>query len=160
MWERSISGRTRTSSDSFQGAIYRINNPAACAPACPVATLTHDPLLATAGFPPFGANGLALSSDESTLFIANTGDDRVLKFVLSSGAVTVFTESINGADGLAFDEKGRLWVVGNQNDEVIALNAKGRVVERLGGFEGIRKKDGAPEGLLRQASSSSAMICS
>lgn len=138
-------------SDSFQGAVFRITDPAACAPACSVATVSHSPLLATAGFPPFGANGLALSSDESALFIANTGDDRVLKLALSTGTVTVFAESINGADGLAFDSRGRLWVAANQNDEVVALNANGRVVERVGGFRGIRK-DGTPDGLLFPAS--------
>ena len=39
----------------------------------------------------------------------------------------------------------------NQNDEVVALNANGRVVARLGQFEGIRR-NGAPEGLLFPAS--------
>jgi sugar lactone lactonase YvrE len=138
-------------SDSFQGAIYKIANPATCTATCAVTTVSHDPLLATTGFPPFGANGLALSSDESALFIANTGDDRVLKLVLSSGAVTVFAESINGADGLAFDGHGRLWAAANQNDEVVALNENGRVVARLGAFGGIGK-NGAPEGLLFPAS--------
>jgi sugar lactone lactonase YvrE len=138
-------------SDSFQGAIFRIDNPQACAPACSVTTVSHDPLLATAGFPPFGANGLALNGDESALFIANTGDDRVLKLDLAQFAVTVFAESINGADGLAFDRHGRLWVAANQNDEVVALNAAGRVVARLGGFDGIRR-NGTPEGLLFPAS--------
>ena len=37
------------------------------------------------GFPPFGANGLALSADGTTLFVANTGDDRVLKLDLATG---------------------------------------------------------------------------
>src|SRR5438046_4192814 len=40
-------------SDSFQGAIYRIDNVAACVKPCAVTTVAHDPLLATAGFPPF-----------------------------------------------------------------------------------------------------------
>ena len=143
-------------SDSFQGAIFRITNPEGCAPGCKVETISHDPLLATAGFPPFGANGLALSSDEKTLFIANTGDDRVLKLdlskpLLSTDAVSVFAESINGADGIAFDEHGRLWVAANQADEVVALNASGRIVARLGEFRGIRR-DGTPNGLLFPAS--------
>jgi sugar lactone lactonase YvrE len=63
----------------------------------------------------------------------------------------VFAESINGADGLAFDERGRLWVAANQADELVALNDQGRVVAKLGDFEGIRK-NGAPEGLLFPAS--------
>ena len=138
-------------SDSFQGAIFRINNPAGCAPGCAVTTIAHDPLLATAGFPPFGANGIAFNADESALFIANTGDDRVLKLDLASNAVSEFAQSINGADGIAFDSRGRLWVAANQNDEVVALNANGRVVARLGEFQGINK-DGTPDGLLFPAS--------
>lgn len=138
-------------SDSFQGAIFRIESPATCAPACVVTTLAHDPLLATAGFPPFGANGIALNRDESALFIANTGDDRVLRLDMQSRQVTVFAESVNGADGLAFDERGRLWVAANQADELVALNEDGRVIAKLGDFEGIRK-NGTPEGLLFPAS--------
>ena len=142
-------------SDSFQGAIFRIPNAAGCTSACPVDTIAHDPLLATAGFPPFGANGLALSHYGKTLFVANTGDDRVLKVDLTSAApskpVSVFAESINGADGIAFDDDGRLWVAANQNDEVVALNGNGRVIKRVGEFEGIDRR-GAPKGLLFPAS--------
>jgi DNA-binding beta-propeller fold protein YncE len=143
-------------SDSFQGAIFRINDAATCVTPCPVDTISHDPLLATAGFPPFGANGLALSDDEKALFIANTGDDRVLKLdltkpPLSVGAVSVFAESINGADGIAFDKHGRLWVAANQADEVVGLNSIGRVVAKLGDFQGIRS-DGTVRGLLFPAS--------
>jgi DNA-binding beta-propeller fold protein YncE len=138
-------------SDSFQGAIFRIENPAACAPACVATTVAHDPLLATAGFPPFGANGIAFNRDGSALFIANTGDDRVLKLDLQSRQVTVFAESINGADGVAVDERGRLWVAANQADELVALNEDGRVIAKLGDFEGIRR-NGTAEGLLFPAS--------
>jgi DNA-binding beta-propeller fold protein YncE len=138
-------------SDSFQGAIFRIDNPDACAPSCVAQTWAHDPLLATAGFPPFGANGLVFNADESALFIANTGDDRILKVDPATKAVSVFAESINGADGIVFDRLGRLWVVANQNDEVVALNGNGRVVTRLGSFQGIGS-DGTPTGLLFPAS--------
>jgi DNA-binding beta-propeller fold protein YncE len=138
-------------SDSFQGAIFRIDNPGACAPACAVATVIHDPLLVTAGFPPFGANGIAFNRDSTALFIANTGDDRVLKLDLLSHTLSVFAESINGADGIAFDKRGRLWVAANQADEVVGLNAVGRVVAKLGDFQGIRN-DRTARGLLFPAS--------
>ncbi len=137
-------------SDSFQGAIFRIGNARGCTPPCAVTTVIHDPLLATVGFPPFGANGIALNADESALFIANTGDDRVLKLDLTTNALTVFAESVNGADGVAFDDRGRLWVAANQADEIVALDENGRVVARLGEFRGIRF--GAPVGLLFPAS--------
>ena len=138
-------------SDSFQGAIFRIDNAKTCATPCPVTTVSHDPLLATAGFPPFGANGLALNDAETNLYIANTGDNRVLRMDLSSKAVSVFAESVHGADGLLFDGAGRLWVAANQADQVVALNDKGRVVARVGRFDGIRR-DGTPRGLLFPAS--------
>jgi len=138
-------------SDSFQGAIFRIAAARTCATPCAVTEVAHDPLLATAGFPPFGANGLAFNAAGTALFIANTGDDRVLKMDLSTSAITVFAESINGADGLLLDDQGRLWVAANQADEVVALNESGRVIAKLGDFHGIRK-DGAPDGLLFPAS--------
>jgi sugar lactone lactonase YvrE len=135
-------------SDSFGGKVFKI--------ALPAGTLTtfvqHDLLTpGTHGFPPFGANGLAFNADESQLFIANTADDRILKYDVALNTVTVFAESINGADGIAFDHRGRLWVCANQADELVALNAKGRIVERRGSFRGIAH-DGAAKGLLFPAS--------
>ena len=138
-------------SDSFQGAIFQIENIDICSGSCSATTVAHDALLATAGFPPFGANGIAFSADEKNLFIANTGDDRILRMDLGTKKVEVFAESINGADGIAFDSSGHLWVAANQGDEVVVLNENGRVVEKLGDFLGIRE-DGAPRGLLFPAS--------
>jgi DNA-binding beta-propeller fold protein YncE len=137
-------------SDSFQGAILRINNAHTCATPCPVTTVKHDGLLATAGFPPFGANGLALSKDGTKLFIANTGDDRILRLDLKTGELSIWAESIDGADGIAFYH-GRLVVAANQGDVVFILNENGRVIAKLGDFLGIRD-DGSPRGLLFPAS--------
>ena len=137
-------------SDSFQGAIFRIANVAACS-GCPVATMSHDPLLATAGFPPFGANGLALSADNATLYIANTGDNRVLAMSTATGKIQVFAESVHGADGLLLDGHGILWVAANQADTLVALDSRGRAVAKVGVFKGIRP-DGSVRGLLFPAS--------
>ncbi len=138
-------------SDSFQGAVFKIEAVGVCPPPCTVITIAQDPLLATANFPPFGANGVALGGDESVIYVANTGDDRVLTVDASSSVVGIFAESINGADGLAVDGAGHLWVAANQADEVVALDSDGQVVARLGAFLGIRP-DGAPKGLLFPAS--------
>lgn len=118
-------------SDSFQGAIFRINSAHTCATPCAVITFKHDGLLATAGFPPFGANGIAFNGDETKLFIANTGDDRVLRMDMATKTIDVFAESINGADGVTRDAAGRLWVAANQADEMVVLNGKGRVIAKL-----------------------------
>jgi len=135
-------------SDSFQGAFFRIDDARTRATPCPVVTVKHDGLLGTAGFPPFGANGLAVKG--SLLFIANTGDDRVLRLDLASGARSVFAESINGADGLALHE-GNLVVAANQADEIVLLNDAGRIVAKVGDLAGI-KRDGSARGLLFPAS--------
>jgi sugar lactone lactonase YvrE len=141
-------------SDSFQGAIFKIEDPAGSCPGpgCDVDTIALDPLLTTTGFPGFGANGVTLSDDESDLFVTNTGDDRILRVDLEDPvAVSVFAESINGADGVVNDGDGHLIVAANQADQVVMLDIDtGRVRAELGEFHGIKK--GAPRGLLFPAS--------
>ncbi|KWT68550.1 hypothetical protein APY03_7057 [Variovorax sp. WDL1] len=132
-------------SDSFQGAIYRIERATSCAP-CMLQVLSRDPLLATAGVLPFGANGLAFNADESALFLNNAGDGRLLRMAPSTGAIEIVAESVFGADGLLF-YKGLLWIASNQADVVLGLDEKGRTLVRAGEFEGIAD-DGAPRGLL------------
>jgi sugar lactone lactonase YvrE len=135
-------------SDSFGGNIFKLDLPGGA-----VSTFVNDEQLRPGphGFPPFGANGLAFDAKGANLYVANTADDRILKVNVATKAVTPFAESINGADGIAFDSKGRLWVAANQADEVVALNASGRVIERVGSFEGVGR-DGAARGLLFPAS--------
>jgi DNA-binding beta-propeller fold protein YncE len=136
-------------SDSFQGAIYRISNATNCRE-CEVETISRDPLLATAGALPFGANGLALSTNESSLYINNAGDGRVLRMSLPDGKVTVLANSIYGADGLMM-HNGVLWVAANQSDAVVGIDEHGRERFRAGSFLGI-DGNGAPNGLLFPAS--------
>ena len=135
-------------SDSFQGTIW------VTGPAGGVATAwKSDPLLATTGFPPFGANGLQFNSDESALFVANTGNDTVVRIASvagAAGAATVFTNSINGADGLILDEDDNVWVCANQSDEIVVTDPSGKAIAKLGDFDGVRQ--GSPVGLLFPAS--------
>lgn len=110
-------------SDSFGGRIWKI------APDGTTAVWTHDALLTTAGFPPFGANGVAFDRNESNLYVANTGDDRVLRIPVnadgSAGAVSVFATGIDGADGIQFDVRGNLYVCANQADEIAVISPAG-----------------------------------
>lgn len=137
-------------SDSFGGRIFKIDLPAGTA-----SPFVADEKLKAGshGFPPFGANGLVFDASGSTLYVANTADDRILKVTVATTTVDElsFAESINGADGIAFDAQGRLWVAANQADNVVALNQNGRVVETVGSFEGITT-DRAAKGLLFPAS--------
>jgi sugar lactone lactonase YvrE len=135
-------------SDSAQGIIWRTGSAGGAA----VAWVSH-PLLTTAGFPPFGANGMDFNRRESALFVANTGDDRVIRIPVTAGAPgtpEVFTQSINGADGLFLDEHDNVWVCANQADEIVVVDPTGKVIAKLGDFDGL--KHGAPDGLLFPAS--------
>jgi sugar lactone lactonase YvrE len=138
-------------SDSFGGNVFKITPGGAISTFIDGSDPLYDDLKpGNHGFPPFGANGLAFDAKGENLYIANTADDRILRYNLASGSLTRFSESHNGADGIAFDHKGRLWVACNQADEVVALNANGRIVERVGSFDGVRH--GAAKGLLFPAS--------
>jgi sugar lactone lactonase YvrE len=133
-------------SDSFGGNIFTLDRSTGA-----VATYIQDeqlrPAPAPHGFPGFGANGLAFKGTD--LYVANTADDRILK-ISAAKTITSFTESINGADGIAWDSAGRLWVCANQENVLYVLNGAGKVLDIIGGFEGVR--DGTPEGLLFPAS--------
>ncbi len=142
-------------SDSFQGAIWRTGpNGESVTPS--VADMwIQDSLLTTSGVPPFGANGLAFNKAEDTLFVANTGNDTVVKIPVGPGFVPgtpeVFVNSVNGADGLIIDEDDNLWIAANQEDEIVVLDPTGRVIAKLGDFDGLTRK-GAARGLLFPAS--------
>jgi len=104
--------------------------------------------------PPFGANGLAFNKDASALFVANTGDDRLIKIPVSGGVAAtpeVFVNSINGADGLIIDRDDNVWVAANQANEIVVVDKTGRVIAKLGDFDGLDRR-GAPKGFLFPAS--------
>ena len=139
-------------SDSFQATIWRTPPGGGV----PVPWVTHD-LLGTTGVPPFGANGMAFNRNASALFVANTGNDTIVRIPLPGGpsgvpgTPEVFVNSINGADGVIVDAADNLWVVANQADEIVVVDPTGRVIAKLGDFDGI-DRHGAAVGLLFPAS--------
>jgi len=136
-------------SDSFQGKIWRTS-----AAGGAVSEWVADPLLATSGVPPFGANGMALNRAGTALFVANTGNDTVVRIPVAGGVAgtpAVFVNSINGADGLLIDDDDNIWVAANQADEIVVLDPSGKVIAKLGDFDGIGPH-GSPRGLLFPAS--------
>lgn len=139
-------------SDSFGGIIWMTDKNGAG-----LTKWASDPLLATCGKPPFGANGLAFNNQGTALFVANTGEDSVVEIPVvggvggAAGAPTVFAYSINGADGLIVDQSDNVWVCANQSDEIVVLDPTGKAIAKLGDFEGIDNQ-GAVRGLLFPAS--------
>jgi sugar lactone lactonase YvrE len=132
-------------SDSFQGIIWRVGPGGGQA----TAWVTHA-LLTTTGTPPFGANGLAFNRQRNALFVANTGNDTIVRIPVSDGTPgtpAVFVNSINGADGLAIDEDNNIWVSANQSDEIVVLDRTGKVIAKRGDFNGLTDA-GVPKGFL------------
>jgi sugar lactone lactonase YvrE len=132
-------------SDSFQGIIWKAG--ANGGPATPWVT---NALLSTSGVPPFGANGLGFNKAGDALFVANTGNDTIVKIPVSNGnpgTPSVFVNSVNGADGLVLDRHDNIWVVANQSDEIVVIDPTGKVIAKLGDFNGLTE-GGVARGLL------------
>lgn len=135
-------------SDSFQGVVWRTPASGGVASAW-----VDSPLLRTDGVPPFGANGLRFDKQETALFVANTGSRTVVKIPVdhgTPGAAAVFANGIGGADGLVVDGDDNLWVVANQDDEVVVVDPTGRAIAKLGDFGGLER--GSPIQMLFPAS--------
>jgi len=136
-------------SDSFQGTIWTTGPGGGAA-----TSWKTDPLLTTTGHPPFGANGIEFNKTGTTMYVANTGNDNIVTIAVSggvAGAATAFTESINGADGLALDSQGNIWAAANQADEIVVVYPTGKAIAKLGDFRGLDNA-GVPRGLLFPAS--------
>jgi sugar lactone lactonase YvrE len=137
-------------SDSFQGKIWKTNPRGGNLTVWASDAAT----LGTTGVPPFGANGLGFNKAGNALFVANTGNDTVVRIpVLNTGQAgtpQVFVNSINGADGLILDKDDNIWVAANQADEIVVLDPTGKAIAKLGDFNGV--KTGVAQGLLFPAS--------
>ena len=139
-------------SDSFNGVIWK-TGPGGGTPTA----WSSDPLLqpGTGLTPPFGANGVAFNNAGTILFVANTATHQIIQIPVNpsgtAGTATVFITGINAPDGIAIDRKDNLWVCANQEDDIIVLDKTGKVIAKLGDFNGISEK-GIVRGLLFPAS--------
>jgi sugar lactone lactonase YvrE len=152
-------------SDSFQGIIWRFSpkeSGAACGEASAWVT---DPLLLPKvdnqqpqSVPPFGANGIEFNNEGTAMFVCNTAIDTIVKIPLTGalgkggkpGTPVVFTNSINGCDGIAIDKSDNIWAAANQADEIVVVDPTGKVIAKLGDFNGVQS--GQTQGLLFPAS--------
>src|SRR5438128_10966885 len=93
------------------------------------------------------------------MLVANTANDQIITIPVANGQTSnpvagqpaVLVNSINGADGIAIDADDNIWVAANQEDEIVVIDPTGKVLAKLGDFDGI-DKDGVPQGLLFPAS--------
>lgn len=131
--------------DSFQGTVWRTG------PTGGTATpWVKSDLLISHTIHILGANGLAFDRNETALFVGNTGDDTIVRVPVVNGEPgnpEVFIQGVNGPDGMFVDEEDRLWVVANSSDEIVVFDKTGKVLAKLGDFNGL-DENGAPRGLL------------
>jgi len=131
--------------DSFQGTVWRTGHSGGAA-----TPWVKSDLLISHGYPSLGANGLTFDRSETVLFVGNTGNDTIVRIPVVNGEAgkpEVFINGVNGPDGMFVDEEDRLWVVANQSDEIVVFDKTGKVLAKLGDFNGL-DDSGAPRGLL------------
>jgi SMP-30/Gluconolactonase/LRE-like region len=142
-------------SDSFQGIIWKTGPAGGTGPQRLGTIWVQDAGLTTTGIPPFGANGIQFNNAGTTVFVANTGNDQIIQIPVnlngSAGKPAVFVNSINGADGIIIDKNDNIWAAANQADEIVVIDQTGKVIAKLGDFNGV-DDDGVPHGLLFPAS--------
>jgi sugar lactone lactonase YvrE len=118
--------------DSFLGVVWKL------APDGTASIWASDPLLL--GNPsapvfglPFGANGIVFDRAKRKLFVANTDLGAILQIRVGAngapGDVEVFASApeLVGADGLAMDRAGKLYVAVNAQDQLATVDKRGRI---------------------------------
>jgi sugar lactone lactonase YvrE len=139
-------------SDSFNGVIWK-TGPNGGTPT----VWAMDPLLGpgTGLTPPFGANGVEFNNAGNVLYVANTAFHQIIQIPVMSngnaGTPAIFITGINAPDGIAIDAHDNIWVCANQEDDIIVVNKTGKVIAKLGDFDGFNEQ-GVARGLLFPAS--------
>jgi sugar lactone lactonase YvrE len=103
---------------------------------------SSSPLLAPGTtFPTLGANGIAFDLTFCNVYVSNTSNHQIIRIPVdrdgSAGAPSVFVdgnsidpEALAGADGIAFDLVGNLYVAANQADQIQVVSPAGEVTAR------------------------------
>jgi sugar lactone lactonase YvrE len=139
-------------SDSFNGVIWK-TGPNGGTPTI----WSNSPLLGpgTGLTPPFGANGVEFNNAGTVMYVANTAFHQIIKIPVNpngtAGAAAIFITGINAPDGIAIDKHDNLWVCANQEDDIIVIDKTGKVIAKLGDFNGV-SEHGVVRGLLFPAS--------
>jgi len=124
--------------DSFLGLIWKIDRQGHAQ------VWFEDPLLQGNPAAPvpivhfFGANGIAFDAAREHLYISNTDYGRIMRIRLhggNAGKLEVIAESdqLKGADGIALDRHGTLYVAVNALDRIATVDFRGNVATYVEG---------------------------
>ncbi len=83
---------------------------------------------------PFGVDGIAFNKDHDELFVGNLDYGQILRIAVDCGGepgdIDVYVDDFDtlaGADGLAFDDKGTLFVAVNGQDRLVSIDKHGDI---------------------------------
>jgi sugar lactone lactonase YvrE len=139
-------------SDSFLGVIWK-TGPHGGTPV----VWAGSPLLGPGSglTPPFGANGVEFNKAGTVLYVANTAFHQIIQIPVnpdgSAGTPSILVTGINAPDGIAIDQDDNIWICANQEDDIVVIDKAGKVIAKLGDFNGFNS-DGVARGLLFPAS--------
>src|SRR5262249_59981044 len=102
-----------------------------------------------------GATGVELNTGGIAMFVTNTAFHHITQIPVTpdgaAGTASIFITGINAPDGVAIDKQDNLWICANQEDDIIVLDKTGKVIAKLGDFNGVSER-GLVRGLLFPAS--------
>jgi sugar lactone lactonase YvrE len=81
-----------------------------------------------------GVNGIAFDKHKRNLYVSNLDAGRILCIPIRSdgvpGRIAIFVSDprLLGADGMAFDARGNLFVAVNAQDRLVMIDSRGRVI--------------------------------
>ena len=118
--------------DSFQGQIWKIDSRGNPSVWLQDERLLGNPAAPVPVFHAFGANGIALDASGHHLYVGNTDYGRILRVGIHAGKpgeIEVIAESdlLKGADGVALDERGTLYVAVNALDRIATIDRRGKI---------------------------------
>jgi len=118
--------------DSFLGQIWKIDVQGHATVWLKDERLLGNPAAPVPVFHAFGANGIALDASQHNLYVGNTDYGRILRVRIHSGSaagVEILAESelLKGADGIALDRRGTLYVAVNAHDRIATVDRQGDV---------------------------------
>lgn len=119
--------------DSFLGRIWRIDQQGNASVWLSHPALDGNPAAPVLQLHEFGANGITFDESKHTLYVSNLDFGAILTIPLtrdgSPGELEVAAQSplLEGADGIAFDSSGTLFVAVNWQDRIAKVDRAGNV---------------------------------
>lgn len=119
--------------DPFLGRVYKIDRWGHSSVWLQDARLLGNSANPALGIAPFGVDGIAFDKNKRNLYLGNLDSGSIYRVAVGSGCTPgplqlwVTDSRLRGADGIAFDKKGNLYVAVNAQDQIAQVAANGSV---------------------------------